>query len=1168
MAGWTENNHKLRKEIILRENCDIYSICETHLSKNSNFIPSVPGYQLYRHDRSFVHRNAPKTWGGVGFLIRDVILESYQYSVIDKTFEGIFAIELTHKVIGTKILLLSCYLPPEYSPHGRNATSFYDHLTSLCYTHLSNYEHVYFCGDVNARIGKLVDCNADIDIQLPPRIVIDEKDNSHGKGFIEFLIENKFCVLNGRFDKEKDNFTSTGRGRSVVDYIFCPHDNFEYCSDFTVNTCKSLVEKHGLQAFVNNRSKPPDHSLIKINVQITSIMTSNDNNAQSSTVDSTVLNKMPYKVSEIPVTFMNNEIACNELLNLIEELEVCRENQASVDKMYEKLITCIFAEMDRHLFKYTGVKSKKMYKVKKPYWNDELKSLWSDMCNKEKTYLAYRGSNHIRSLLRQQFLDASRIFNKKLRQAERNYNKSMQDEMESVCTDNPRQFWEYIKKLGPKPSNKILQEVYDENGNIKCDLDSVLHKWKVEFENLYKSESDSFDDNFYTEIKSLLRTRELNMNDPLYVSNAVLNRSLTLDEVSNVIDRLKNKKATGIDLIPNEVLRSDVVKTCLLNFFQFYFDTGLLPQCWGKAIIKPIPKSKSNDPRIPLNYRGINLLSCIYKTYSTVINQRLLFFLENNNLLCDEQNGFRAKRSCLEHIYTLYTVIKNRKNQSLDTYVAFIDFSKCFDLIDRDMLYFKLIETGIDGKMYFTLKSMYSNTMSSVNINGNLTEWFYTMNGCRQGDVTSPTAFSILINDLLKELKASNMGVTVNDLIISALAYADDIVLLAESPAQLQSLIDIVHRWCCKYRFIVNPSKSNVVHFRNPPKQRTDFKFMLGTIAELNVVENYKYLGTFFDEYLTFGKATEVLSAAANRALGSMINKFKSMREMNYRTYTKLYESLVCPVMDYGSAVWGMKSYDKLDQVHNRAMRFFAGVHRLCPIPGFVGDMGWLDNLSRWKIERIRLWNRLINTNDDRLVKKIFLWDKEMCTNTNKANFISHLKQVCSDCELNECYVENRQIDIAYVKRCLLEKLGDKWFASCVNMSKLDLYKQIKTSFGTETFLTLNIDRYEKSLLAQLRYGILPLRVETGRFVNEKRCDRICTLCNTGNVEDQIHFLFHCNLYETQRNEFYVKARNIIERWDELSDIDKLASLFKHMSRALGKYVKNIFLLRRNKLYH
>ncbi len=50
------------------------------------------------------------------------------------------------------------------------------------------------------------------------------------------------------------------------------------------------------------------------------------------------------------------------------------------------------------------------------------------------------------------------------------------------------------------------------------------------------------------------------MNDPLYVSNAMLNRNISLQEVSNVVDRLKNKKAPGIDKIPNEVLRNDSVK--------------------------------------------------------------------------------------------------------------------------------------------------------------------------------------------------------------------------------------------------------------------------------------------------------------------------------------------------------------------------------------------------------------------------------------------------------------------------------------------------------------------------------------------------------------------------------------------------------------------------------
>ena len=181
----------------------------------------------------------------------------------------------------------------------------------------------------------------------------------------------------------------------------------------------------------------------------------------------------------------------------------------------------------------------------------------------------------------------------------------MQDKIENICTENPTQFWNYIKKLGPQFNNKIPEEVYDEHGNIKTDLDEVLRKWKLDYENLYKPVNDSFDDTFYNEILQLLRNAENRMNDPLYVPNAFLNKNFDANEIDQVIDRLKNRKAPGIDNIPNEVLKCAAIKNYLLKLFQYYFDTGLLPSDWNKAIIKPIPKSRTKDPRIPLNYRGI-----------------------------------------------------------------------------------------------------------------------------------------------------------------------------------------------------------------------------------------------------------------------------------------------------------------------------------------------------------------------------------------------------------------------------------------------------------------------------------------------------------------------------------------------------------------------------------
>ena len=101
-----------------------------------------------------------------------------------------------------------------------------------------------------------------------------------------------------------------------------------------------------------------------------------------------------------------------------------------------------------------------------------------------------------------------------------------------------------------------------------------------------------------------------------------------------------------------------------------------MPTEWTKGIINPIPKSDTQDARNPLSYRGISLLSVPYKIYADILNQRLTKWLEENKLLVEEQNGYRKKQNCVEHIYTLYTIINSRKLSKQSTYVCFIDYKK------------------------------------------------------------------------------------------------------------------------------------------------------------------------------------------------------------------------------------------------------------------------------------------------------------------------------------------------------------------------------------------------------------------------------------------------------------------------------------------------------------
>jgi len=196
--------------------------------------------------------------------------------------------------------------------------------------------------------------------------------------------------------------------------------------------------------------------------------------------------------------------------------------------------------------------------------------------------------------------------------------------------------------------------------------------------------------------------------------------NITLEEITVIVKKAKTGSAVGFDEIPYDVMKNPLIHQALQHLFQLIFDTSIIPSVWRKAIICPILKDSTTDPRIPMNYRGISLLSCVSKLYTSFMNMRLTSYLEQNDMLADEQNGFRKKRSCEDHVFTLNSIIKNNKQ----VFTAYIDLRRCFDYIDRDMLLYKLLLNKIDGKLYNSIKNIYSSTVSTIRINNKLTDWF------------------------------------------------------------------------------------------------------------------------------------------------------------------------------------------------------------------------------------------------------------------------------------------------------------------------------------------------------------------------------------------------------------------------------------------------------------
>ena len=114
--------------------------------------------------------------------------------------------------------------------------------------------------------------------------------------------------------------------------------------------------------------------------------------------------------------------------------------------------------------------------------------------------------------------------------------------------------------------------------------------------------------------------------------------------------------------IPVEVLRNDWSVAHLVKLFNVCFHTGTVPDQWSRGIIIPIPKDAINDLRDPLNYRGITVACATYKLYCSVLNNRLITkWVEHNDILCDEQAGFRSGRCTTDHLGNVCYLVETRK---------------------------------------------------------------------------------------------------------------------------------------------------------------------------------------------------------------------------------------------------------------------------------------------------------------------------------------------------------------------------------------------------------------------------------------------------------------------------------------------------------------------------
>ena len=629
------------------------------------------------------------------------------------------------------------------------------------------------------------------------------------------------------------------------------------------------------------------------------------------------------------------------------------------------------------------------------------------------------------------------------------------------------------------------------------------------------------------------------------------------DFVSKMAKTLKNGKSSFLDGSINEVIKHSIASTTpiLTKLFNHIELSSVYPTAWKSSFLVPLhKKGPQGDPD---NYRGLAVGSNIAKMYTKCLNSKIKNFVEENNLLSPHQFGFRIDFRTTDAIFSLRSMVSQYKNSKKAVYACFVDFSKAFDSVNRTALAYKLGCMGIKGNLLKLFQDMYSDANYIIKADGNFSAPIASKIGVKQGCNLSPLLFNIFINDIHNIFKENCKPLNINGWSVNSLSFADDLVLLSETEDGLRNCISSLESYCNEWGLKVNPIKTKVLVFNKPLSKnikKLSFSIDGNSIA---VTNHYCYLGIEMSNTGSFAKAADVLYKKALKALFSVYSSIDIRANLqNVPLFLKLFDSLVKPVLLYGCEIWGSNTISSqnncTNKFTNKFYRTLLGVSRNSSVVGTHGELGRFPIHVNVHQAMLKYWFRLITLPGDRLAAHCY-WTL-LNSNTTTDPWLNAIQSIINS--TGQFFIWNNQKMLAMQNKLSLCKhesyvcqaLQDIAFQTSAekmsNETKLSYVNNTKSLNKPSSYLNHIVDRKKRSLFSKLRLGTLDLEIEKSRKFNIPRAERICKLCDSGEVEDVAHFILNCPTLSGPRLNFIHILSATNKQFARLSQEEKIKYLY------------------------
>ena len=219
----------------------------------------------------------------------------------------------------------------------------------------------------------------------------------------------------------------------------------------------------------------------------------------------------------------------------------------------------------------------------------------------------------------------------------------------------------------------------------------------------------------------------------------------------------------------------------------------------------------------------------------------------------------------------------------------------------------------------------------------------------------------------------------------------------------------------------------------------------------------------------------------------------------------------------------------------------------------------------------IRQYHRILKSSGENMSKKVFLWDKSQNEQGTVNTWYNEVKSIFADNDLSEVFGNGLIFDLKQtvdnLKSKMLQKQQNVLKTECSQKPKLRTFIKFKNFSDTPAYLTKPLSFIQRKFLAKLRLGCLEIRLETGRWARPRLAEeaRICQACENleENIENENHFLFECNSYQSERLDWLANVSKP-ENFSVLPQAEKFSVILNHPSnvKQTAQYIINIFDIR------